>query len=219
MRIPFLLLLAACSPSAHKVLTSYLQAEQSGQYDEAYALLTPSDQSARTLDTYVTEHLSAGPVWLAVARRTRFELAAPQTTPDATVVPVTALHADLEALGKLLPAPPADQLAAAEDRMAFENAWYAAELSKHEVDEVAEALTYSLRDEGAGWRVWLGLDRQDAAVALWRKADVATDAGDAATTRTALTQLLTLPHDPSGVVQALQTEARQRIAALDAQGR
>lgn len=211
MRSLLLVLLAACGGSGpKKVLADYLAAEQSGRYEDAHALLAASDRAARPVDAYAAEHLGAGPVWLAVARTTRFELGEPTASEPGVRVGVRAVHADLQAVVKEVPAPPADRLAETDDPLSFAVRWYEGELGKRALPEVTEPITYALVEEEPGWRVWIGLDRQDAAVARLREAEDAERRGDAAAARAAWDALLALPEDPAGVVAALKADARRR---------
>jgi hypothetical protein len=204
-------LLAACGGTGpKKVLADYLAAEQSGRYEDAHALLATSDRAARSLDAYAAEHLGAGPVWLAVARTTRFEIGEPTAAEPGVRISVLAAHADVAAVARELPPPPADRLAETDDALSFSVRWYEGELGKRAVPEVAETVVYALVEESPGWRVWLGLDRQDAAVALLRRAEDAERRGDAPAARAAWDALLALPEDPAGVVAALKADARRR---------
>ncbi|MCB9681299.1 MAG: hypothetical protein H6733_07475 [Alphaproteobacteria bacterium] len=212
------LALAACGghtgPKA--VLQTYLEAEQSGRFEAAHALLTPTDQQARSLDAYVAEHLSAGPIWLAVARRTQFTLGDVSTHADHVVVDVRATHEDMKAVEAGLGGVPTDRIDSSPDPAAAMYAYVQQTLEAQAFPRVTEAIPYALREEGGTWHVWLGLDRQDAAIALAREALVAMDKGQDAAAVAAWTKVLDLPPDPSGVVANVQQRARNALADLDA---
>lgn len=202
------LLTACAAPSPKKTLADYLEAEQTGRYDAAHALLSPTDQAARPLEAYAGEHLAAGPIWLAVARTTRFELGAVDKQEGHVRVTVRARHAEHEAVAKGITPPPADKVDSSSDPTAFVAAWVEQELERQPFPMAEEELSYALQEAAGGWRVWLGLDRQDAAIAALRDAESAERRGDDAAAAAAIARLHAVPPDPAGVVEALQAQVK-----------
>lgn len=208
------LVIAACAghSSPRTAVSDYLTAEQQGRYDDAHALLTEADRDARPLDAYVAEHLSAGPVWLAVARRTTFTVGASRTQDDHERVSVHARHPDLKLVASAVPGIPTDVLTTSPDPAARMAAAVEATLDASRFPTVDESLTYAVRDEGGVWRVWLGLDRQDEVISLLATARAAVARKDDAAARQAWTEALAVAPDPGGVVPMLQEEALKGLA-------
>ncbi|MCB9664985.1 MAG: hypothetical protein H6732_12795 [Alphaproteobacteria bacterium] len=213
---PFLLALLAigCAGSLppKRVLADYLEAEQRGRYADAHALLASDDQAARSLDAYVEDHLRAGPVWLEVAERTTFTPAATTRLDDHLRVEVLARHPDLRAVAEGVPGLPTEALARSTDPAAEMRRHVEATLETQAFPPAEETLVYGLKEEEGAWRVWLGLARQDAAVAAVRRARATAEAGDADATRQAWEAVLVLPEDPQGAVATLKAEARRQLA-------
>ena len=72
--LALVMMMACASAPPQRVVLNYVKAEQTRDYDKAHDLLTTSDQRARPLAAFVKEHLAAGPIWLALAETTRFEV-------------------------------------------------------------------------------------------------------------------------------------------------
>lgn len=210
MRAAIVVLLAGCATTGPKaVLEDYLTAEAAGRYPEAHALLTREDQRARSLEAFAAEHYQAGPIWLAVARRTTFELGKLEEYSDHLRVDVVATHPDLAAVEAGLAGLPTELLANAEDPDAAMAQYVEDELARRPFPPSQETLVYALRESQGEWRVWLGLARQDAAIALVQQARSLDDPYAA---RDAWQAVLELPPDPMGAVDAIQDEVRKALA-------
>lgn len=200
--------LAAC---AHQgpvdVVGAYLEAEQQGRYPAAWRLLHADDQAARPLDAWTQEHVDAGPVWLACARRASFRVTAEHVDgPRADLVVATTMPSVADAARRFHPSPGAtgpELMALAEDV-----------LIGTDVPSTTKDFRYALRQEGGTWRVWLGLREQDAAVARAVEAAQARQGGDLEAERAALIALIAVPADGTGAVEALQADARARLTEL-----
>lgn len=221
LSLALVVLLGACAgrTGPKDVLSAYLEAEKLGRYDDAHALLTDADQSQRPLPRYIAEHLSAGPIWLAVAKRTTFKLGKPDGDDAAVSIPVTARHLDMAAVEASLSGVPTEQLERSDDPGAEMLAYVETELTRFEVQgptlpTVDESLTYAVRNEDGAWRVWLGLALQDAAIQATAEARQATAQGKTGEAHAAWHRVMALDPDPGGVVAYLQKEAKTALEAL-----
>lgn len=210
-----LLLVTSCAghhSTPRAAVAQYLEAEKLGHYDEAHALLSAPDREARPLEAYVAEHVSAGPIWLAVAKRTEFTVGSVRQDGDATFVSVRARHPDPKAVEAAVPGIPTDVLSTSPDPVARVTASVENTLESARFPTVEESLTFGATQEGGEWRVWLGLDRQDAVIHALVKARAALAKGDTAAARAAWTEALAVEPDAAGVVATLQDEARKGLA-------
>ncbi len=216
LRWPAILWVAtACAShtSPRTTVSDYLAAEQQGRYADAHALLTRADRDARPLDDYAAEHVEAGPIWLAVARRTTFTIGAVRTDGDHVVVSVRGRHADLKAVEAAVPPIATEVLATSPDPEARVTASVENTLDAARFPMVDEDLRYAAREEDGAWRIWLGLDRQAQAIDALTRARAAIAAKDDAAARQAWTDALAVEPDPGGVVQLVQREAKKALAA------
>lgn len=202
---------AAPADTPTAVLRTYLEHESQGRFEQAHALLTAVDRSARPLPAYVSEHVNAGAVWLAVAHETRFTVGPVAPTEEGAphvTVPVRAQHARFSEVTPLTEQLPAD-VALGDAVAALVDA-----LQREPIPTDTEQLSYALRMEDDGWRVWLGLAEQDQAVAAFKAVKAAFRSGDAEAAATSLARLEAVEDDPSGVVEALTADARDLVDAL-----
>lgn len=202
---------AAPKVTPRSVLTDYLEAERLGRYEHAWSLLTDADQEARSQEVYLREHLSAGPIWLAAARRTEFVVGKATDATDHTRFAVTARHPDLKALEAAVPGIPTDVLTTSPDPAARMMAAVEQALDTVPIPTVAESLVYAVRDQDGTPRVWLALHEQDAVIEAVARARKAAASGDTAATTAAWEAVLALPQDPAGVVASFHDEARRAL--------
>lgn len=224
MRFPFLLLVplttcAAGGATPKAALDAYLEAEALGRYDTAHTLLSDADRDARPLEVYVKEHLAAGPIWRAVAKRTHFKLGKLEQAGDHTRIEVIATHLDMKAVEEGLRGVPTDRIETSPDPQAALYTYVEGELDRQPFPLVSEPLTYAVKQEDGAWFVWLGLDRQEAAIDAVLAARRLQPDADVATLQAAWKAVLDLPTDPGGVVAMLQEEARIQLRAIDVERR
>jgi hypothetical protein len=219
MRWPLLglMLLGACATKhpGLDVLGKYLEAEQQGRYDNAHALLSDEDRRARSLDAFVEDHLAAGAIWLAVARRTSFKIDETREKDARLYVDVVATHPDMKAVESQIPGLPPEAIAAADDPLRDMMIHVERVLASQPFPSSSETLSYALVEEAGTWRVWLGLAQQDRAVRLIELAQTEASENDLAATRKALESVLQIPDDPSGFVAELKDVARKNLTRLD----
>ena len=207
-------LTAACASHStpRSAVSDYLTAEKEGRYQDAHALLTTTDRDARPLDAYVAEHVAAGPIWLAVAKRTEFTIGSVRQDGAEMFVSVKARHPDPKAVEAAVPGIPTDVLSTSPDPVARVTASVENTLESSRFPTMEETLTFGARQEAGEWRVWLGLDRQDQVIALLAKARAAVAKGDVEGARAAWTEALAVEGDAAGVVASLQEEAKKGLA-------
>jgi hypothetical protein len=208
------LLVASCASHStpRSAVGDYLTAEQQGRYADAHALLSSTDRAARPLDAYVAEHVNAGPIWLAVAKRTQFTVGSLRQDGDSMFVSVKARHPDPKVVEAAVPGIPVDVLSTSPDPVARVTASVENTLEASRFPTVEETLTFGAREEDGEWRVWLGLDRQDQVIHLLAQARAAVAKGDAEAARKAWTEALDVEGDAAGVVASLQEEAKKGLA-------
>ncbi len=204
-------LLCACAPKTGSTdaLRAYLEAEQSGRYEAAHRLLTPEDRTARPLEEYVREHLSAGPIWLAVARRTRFKIERRLQDDTRARFDVEATHPDMDAVADAVPGLPPEVLATSPDPAAEMRAHVESTLASRPFPQRTEELNYEVRNTTEGYRVWLALAKQDEALESFTRGKKLWESGDRESAAEAWTSLMAVAADPSGVVKMLQDEVRR----------
>ncbi len=203
--------------TAKQAVATYLDAERAGRYDEAWAMLAPTDRAAHPLEAYTADHNQAGVMWQEIAARTRFELKAVHDLDGHRIVEVLATRPDPEAVEQVMRGVSSEALARSEDPKALLRRHIRETLDRSEVPPDEETLFYAVTEGPDGTlRVWLGLDRQFAAIEHARRARVAMDAGDDAAARVAWEALLGVPEDPGGVVAMLAAEARTQLETMDA---
>lgn len=209
-----LLIVASCAnhSTPRSIVAEYLAAEQQGRYGDAHALLTTSDREARPLDAYVSEHMSAGPIWLAVAKRTEFTVGSVRQDGERMFVSVHARHPDLKAVEAAVPGIPTEVLTTSPDPAARVTSSVESALESARFPTVEETLTFAAREEAGEWHVWLGLDRQDQVIHALAKARAAVAKGDMDGARAAWTEALAVESDAAGVVVTLQEEAKKGLA-------
>lgn len=200
-----------------RVLTRYLTAESEGRYDDAWALLDPEDQAARSADAFTKDHVDAGFPWLTAARLTGFDVTEPVDAPASPTVQVlvTAHHPRPSDVAGVLQRRLGTTALTDADKADLEDR---VELGARVVIEdpvpvVDEALSYTLRRSDEAWRVWLGLRWQDQALAHAIEATRAEQRGDVAAARAAWEAVLAVPVDPQGAVAALQVKAKAALGA------
>lgn len=206
-------LLAGCATagSPAKAVLSFVEAEARGDYGEAHALLTSDDQAVRTLEAFESEHLEAGPLWLEAAERTLFRGATTSKSDDKVTVTLTATHLDLQQVQADIGGIRTEDLELAPDPEGLMRDWVSARLDGGGWKWVQESLRYEVRQEPTGWRVWLGLARLDEASDLYLAAVLSERAGSTVDAMDAWAKLLEVKPDPNGVVESLQTTARERL--------
>jgi hypothetical protein len=218
LRLLLLSMLTACSAHTDPVdvLGEYLEAEQQGRYTRAHDLLSDEDQQARPLEAYIKEHLRAGPLWRAVATKTAFHVEEVTVAEERTSIQIKAVHPDVRAVSEGMRGIPNEVLEASEDpeRLMYEAVREA--LANEEFPAKSEALSFQLVRDGRSWRVWLGLQHTDAAIAHAERAMMAQQDGDVAGEISALQALVNEPADAGGAVQQLQASAQVRLDQLKA---
>jgi hypothetical protein len=216
--LALLLALAACTPKIQprSVLDEYLTAERSGRYAEAHALLTSTDRAARPLEAYTLDHERAGSIWLAVAKRTTFQYGAVQEKDGHVEIPVKATHPDAHEVEQVLHQVPMRDVTGAPDPTGAVRQWVDEVLDRTAVTATSERILYALREEDGRWRVWLALDRQDAAVLAAARARAAEARGDTTAAAAHWREVLDVPPDPAGVVATFQDEARRALGQAPA---
>lgn len=214
----FALASAGCATHASpgRVLTRYLTAESEGRYDDAWALLDPQDQAARSADAFAKDHVDAGFPWLTAARLTAFDVSEPaaSSTAEQVAVQVTAHHPRPSDVAGVLQRRLGTTTLTDADKADLQDR---VELGARVVIEdpvpvVDEALSYTLRRSDDAWRVWLGLSWQDQALAHAVEATRAEQRGDLPAARAAWEAVLAVPADPQGAVATLQAKAKAALA-------
>ncbi|MGC6494499.1 MAG: hypothetical protein ACON5B_16815 [Myxococcota bacterium] len=209
--LALVMMMACASAPPQRVVLNYVKAEQTRDYDKAHDLLTTSDQRARPLAAFVKEHLAAGPIWLALAETTRFEVVGvEEIDADRATVTLVAEHPTAEALQTRLISAPRylTQLDGADLQVA---AWLAASVRDTPAPMVLETLSYTVRQDDNRWRLWLGLDLQDQAIMHFEAVRSAIDTSNEDAARKALADLSAASEDPGGVVHALRSEAQKMV--------
>lgn len=215
--------LAACGVKngreAQTIVAQYLDAERAGRYDEAWSLLAPTDRAVHPLEAYRADHERAGPLWLEIAKRTRFQLddARPGPEDSVLIVPVTATRPDPKAVEGMLPGVSGDAIARSADPAALIRSQVARVLDTREIPVSAESLLYAVRLlEDGGMVVWLGLDRQFTAMTYVQRAREAQARGDLDGAEASWRKVLGVPPDPAGVVGMLANEATRWLRTREA---
>lgn len=221
------LALSGCSTHRQEVagvqqtVARYLDAERDGRYQEAWALLAPTDRAVHPVQAYVQDHERAGIIWQEIARVTLFEIEATRRIEDHWTVDIVATRPDAKAVEQRIKGVSPEAIARSQDPEGLVRAQVRQTLHKRDsIPSIQEPMRLAVTESDDGsYRVWLGLDRQFTAIEYAQRARAAAQRGDAEAERRAWEALLEVPHDPTGVVAMLAQEARDALATRDAAAR